>query len=334
MLNFIISHNLIAQHVACPKCGAILNLDWRNHRFRCQRAHFDDERRNEAQCDIEGEPLLMKRPKKYQFKQSCFAGTYFSRAKVPIDKILVLTVAWLRHKSALYNFIVEELGLSHKTISDWISFSREVVIDWWFENSEQIGGVGEVVEIDEAKLGKRYSNKGRQIKNGQWILGGVLRSNRRKVFIEAVEKRTAKVMIPIIRKWVAPGTLIITDMWRSYNRLNQFKYKHKSVNHSLTFVDRSDPRVHTQIVERMWREVRNGIPRFGARKKYLFDYLAEFTFKRAYPNISERIHQFFLSAAHLYKPKNQVKVKVKKPQAQEPNQARDLVIRFQLIKER
>ena len=41
---------------------------------------------------------------------------------------------------------------------------------------QQLGGEGEVVEIDESKFGKRKYNKGKRAK-GQWVFGGIQRSN-------------------------------------------------------------------------------------------------------------------------------------------------------------
>ena len=48
-----------------------------------------------------------------------------------------------------------EYGFTNKTLCDWGSFCREVAIDEVMKKSEQIGGEGVVVEIDESKFGKR-----------------------------------------------------------------------------------------------------------------------------------------------------------------------------------
>ena len=59
--------------------------------------------------------------------------------------------------------------------------------EWAISSSEQIGGIGQVVEIDESKFGKRKYNKGHSVE-GQWVFGGIERSSE-KIFLVPVEKR-------------------------------------------------------------------------------------------------------------------------------------------------
>ena len=57
--------------------------------------------------------------------------------------------------------------------------------------------------------------------------------------------------------------------------------------------------VHTQNIERLWRNIRAGIPRYGTRKEHYMYYIAEFIFKRKY-NYSEQINKFFEFMASMY----------------------------------
>ena len=59
---------------------------------------------------------------------------------------------------------------------------------------------------------------------------------------------------------------------------------------------------HTQHIERLWRDVRGGIPRFGRSQKHVVGYLAEFIFKRKFPDHRDRIHAFFTAISQLYPP--------------------------------
>jgi transposase-like protein len=74
------------------------------------------------------------------------------------------------------------------------------------------------VEIDESLFGKRKHNRGQRKDNGQWVFGGVERDSG-KCFLVPVEKRDAGTLLPIIFKYILPGTIIYSDKWAAYNRL-------------------------------------------------------------------------------------------------------------------
>lgn len=74
-------------------------------------------------------------------------------------------------------------------------------------------------------------------------------------------------MIPIIKQHIEPGTTIYSDSWRAYDALQYENYTHKTINHKENFVDRKTG-VHTQNIERLWRDVKSSIPRYGTREKH------------------------------------------------------------------
>jgi len=167
---------------------------------------------------------------------------------------------------------------------------------WVLSKQEQIGGEGKIVELDEAKIGKRKYNSGRLIR-GQWVFGGIER-NVNKCFIVPVSNRSTETLLPIIKQFVAPGSIIYTDKWRAYDILSNENYRHFSVNHSSNFVD-PQTGVHTQNIERLWREMRSNIPRYGTRDYHYIHYLSKFLFKRLY-NYDERIDAFFKIMSTMY----------------------------------
>jgi len=59
----------------------------------------------------------------------------------------------------------------------------------------------------------------------------------------------------------------MSDCWRAYDCLSS-DFVHQTVNHSVHFVD-PDSGAHTQNIERLWRDVRGGIPRFGRSNKHI-----------------------------------------------------------------
>jgi hypothetical protein len=61
---------------------------------------------------------------------------------------------------------------------------------------------------------------------------------------------TAATLLPIIRDNCHPGTIIIGESW-SLNRffVENPKFYHLTVNHSLNFVSPDSPLIHTQNIE-------------------------------------------------------------------------------------
>ena len=79
-----------------------------------------------------------------------------------------------------------------------------------------------------------------------------------------VPDRSARTLLPIIRKYVAPGTTIFTDKWLAYNDLKN-GYDHFTVVHKRRFVKyfffpgRVVVKVTTNHIERLWVEVRRDL---------------------------------------------------------------------------
>ena len=65
------------------------------------------------------------------------------------------------------------------------------------QDTEQIGGPGKHIEIDESKFGKRKYHRGKRV-DGVWVFGGIERESKR-CFFEIVSDRSAETLIPIIK---------------------------------------------------------------------------------------------------------------------------------------
>lgn len=83
----------------------------------------------------------------------------------------------------------------------------------------------------------------------------------------------------LFRKHVHPDTNIITDCWRGYAGLTQEGFRHKTVNHTLNFVD-PDTGANTNKIESQWRPIRQRLARGGVKNEYLADHLCEFLWRR------------------------------------------------------
>ena len=93
----------------------------------------------------------------------------------------------------------------------------------------------------------------------------------------AVEDRSEATLLPIIKDWIEPGTLIVSDCWKSYHNLNKHGYSHQTVNHSKEFVNKDG--YNTNKKEGHWRLMKVSLPVFGTRKDMYSSYLAEFIWR-------------------------------------------------------
>ena len=122
----------------------------------------------------------------------------------------------------------------------------------------KIGGVGEIVEVDESKFGKRKYNCGKRVV-GKWILQ---RSNGQLFMVECENnKRDHNTLMRAIIEHVHRGTLIVTDKCKGYLHLDKHGYRHEDVNHKREF-DNPLTGAHTNGIEGSWfhakRHVRRG----------------------------------------------------------------------------
>ena len=119
-----------------------------------------------------------------------------------------------------------ETGASARVTVDWFNFCRDVCAQYFLDHPIVIGGPGTVVEIDESKFGKRKYNRGRAV-DGHWVFGGIERGTT-KSFMVVVEDRSAATLIPIIQRYIRPGSVIISDEWRAYSTLSSLGYTHQT----------------------------------------------------------------------------------------------------------
>jgi hypothetical protein len=149
------------------------------------------------------------------------------------------------------------------TVSNYFKYFEQLTASTLEDIDTKIGGEGIIVEIDEAKFGKRKFHRGHRV-DGVWVVGGVERTPQRKCFLLTTQTRDEWTMSQIILEHVLPGSVIHTDCWRAYNFLDNLpQYSHYTVNHSQNFAD-PETGVHTNTIEGTWSAIKRQIP---ARKR-------------------------------------------------------------------
>ncbi|GFN85115.1 hypothetical protein PoB_001162100 [Plakobranchus ocellatus] len=164
-------------------------------------------------------------------------GTFFEHSQLTYKNIVELIFAWSFKESAVHT--VHLTGLSENTVIQWFCYFRDVCSHHLVENPAQIGGIGHYVEIDESLMSKRKNNVGRVVQQ-RWMFGRVDRVSGRG-FLEFVPDRTAATLENVIRRHIAPGSIINSDGFASYNNNVNIpvipRHQHIVVIHEENFVD-------------------------------------------------------------------------------------------------
>ena len=200
--------------------------------------------------------------------------------KLSIETILEMIYLW--SQSFSIHEIVHELKVSNKTVIEWCTFFHECCISGIIDNSTQIGGNGIEVEIDESKFRKCKYYCGHKVE-GQWVFGGREKYDKTKNFMVPVHNRKESTLIPIIKKWIKPGTIIHSDCWKAYSKLSKLGYTHVTVNHSKEFKNKESAAC-TNSIESEWRHAKVYMPKYGVHKGLHAGYLAEFMWRHMNTN--------------------------------------------------
>jgi transposase-like protein len=229
--------------------------------------------------------------------QSIRNGSWFSKSKIKLVDILMMTHFWAHKCSSM--FIMHELGLSKVTVVKWRKFCRGVCLRGLLDESCVIGGENQIVEIDESKFGKRRFHRGKWVE-GVWVFVGVQRGSR-KSFFRVVPSRNKDTLLAIIKESILPGTTIISDCWKSYDCLKDEGYVHLTVNHSITFKDKTTG-AHTNSCKGTWSAIKRGLP--ASKVKDQFEtYLAEYMWRRSRAG-SSLTEEFLKLVGQVYAPMN------------------------------
>ena len=177
-------------------------------------------------------------------------GSVLSGRKLTFKSFLWL-IFFLSCKGIAKVLIAQITNISENTISDCRQIVYANVARHFLANPVPLGGPGVIVELDEAKFGKRKYHKG-SYREGMWVLGALDRETGGCFLIPCPNnKRDAPTLLPIIWRWILPGSIVHTDEWGAYNGLTAAEYSHQTVNHSIQFVEPLSG-THTNGQEGLW----------------------------------------------------------------------------------
>ena len=200
-------------------------------------------------------------------------GSWLQLSKLTLLEIILLNYDIVCREPA--HKIEKEYGFSDHTVADWGMFCRESMLVFLEGCSVKNGGPNKTVETDDSKFGRRKYYRGHPVK-GQWVFGGVERESG-ETFLVPVKDRTADTLMATIRDWIEPGTTVIGDCWGAYRELGSQGYTHRTVNHSIHFLD-PNTGAHTNTIKSKWHRVKAFLGQYNRRDDYEF-HLAHYMFE-------------------------------------------------------
>lgn len=168
-----------------------------------------------------------------------------------------------------------QLGVTYKTAWRMAKQIRELFTE---ESGDSFKGT---VEVDETYVGgKRRGKRGRGADAKAPVIGVVERNGCVQATVSLDTK--ASTVLPMINRKVEKGARVITDEYRSYDRVSLHGFKHDRIKHSEKKYVVGD--VHTNTIEGFWSQLKRGIngTYHSVSPKYLQKYVDEFAYRYNY----------------------------------------------------
>ena len=252
-------------------------------------------------------------------KQSDTKGTIMEKRKMSADQVLCFMQEFCQ-KHFTAEAAADKCKISDTTAYKLKNHLEDICAATIAKQPKQIGGPGVVVEIDETITARKKKSVNPRIGktpalSTTWCVGAVERYGSgafiRELLVETPqedgsviiepERRTKEVLMSKVLEYIRPGSIIMRDKWRSYDSVEEyprtvhhrFKYKSYAVNHSVEYVSKDNPWVHTQNIERYWLDVKSYIKRPGMKRKNMRRYIGRYLVvnprgPRCYTRLSQR----------------------------------------------
>ena len=257
-IRFLQSHGVIHQQRLCSN-GHQMTLSTVSDRWRC----------NARQCRQE---IGLRK------------GTWLERSRMEFRTVILFIYCWSKNLATI-KFCWEELSIGHTTAVDWKNFLRDLGAWRALQAATIVGGPGLRVEIDETLISRRKNHSERVLPQ-QGIFAGICRETK-EVVMYAAPDRTAATLLDTIQACIAPGSIIISDMWASCQGIETMigmNYTHQAVNHTENFVDPTTG-AHTQTIESLWHVYKMQNERqCGTHRSLVDSCLCEFVWRHRYRN--------------------------------------------------
>lgn len=288
-INFLQNKQLIRDNENCHRCGRV-----------CVLSEFADNINvgYVLRCPFRG----------CRARKSLIVGTFFENLHFPLYKYIVLIYYWA--SKTPINIAAQHLQISENSIGQHYNFIREVCSWKLCQNPIRLGGLDQIVQIDESLFAKAKNNVGHALQRPQCWVFGIYDIQLKIGYMHIVYQRDHDTLLDIIRRVILPGSIIYSDQWAAYNYIlnddpeyfpHPQPYRHATVNHSHHFVDPLTG-VHTNHVEAMWSRCKKQFKQMnGTTDDSIPSYIDEFMWRQRYaPSVSVAFENILLHISQQY----------------------------------
>jgi ISXO2-like transposase domain len=270
-IEYLLRTNRLASVIACSECSEEMSI------VMCKNR-------------LNGKAYLCK-SRSCRKTVSIFKSLRISSPKVEIFTYLLAIYKWIENvfeKDVLRNLQISKSSYQGIKQHIYAFIKREI-------SSANSGLLGDklMVQVDETvichgSLLDTPSNLDDDAPGVTWLVG-IIEQGSRDIRLEIVPNRKAKTMSALFERHIAPGTVVVTDGYRSYpSAVAHIQGRHIMVNHSDGF--KNIDGFHTNNVENLWSLLKYEIKRRrGILKSNISVFLNEFWLR--YTRIRLRTNQ-------------------------------------------
>jgi transposase-like protein len=213
-------------------------------------------------------------------------GTIFERSHVPLHKWIYAMYLMVTARKGISSMqLAKEIGVTQKSAWFMLQRLREAC-------SGQIGKLSGTVEIDEAFIGGKETNKheSKKLKMGRGAVGKTavmgLRERGGRTVAMTIQNTDKETLQNAIYDNVEIGSTLMTDEHAAYKGLDGIFFKHETVDHLSGEYRRGA--AHTNGIESVWAVLKRGI--YGVyhqvSTKHLGRYVNEASFRLNAANVA------------------------------------------------
>ena len=153
------------------------------------------------------------------------------------------------------------IGIQPNTAALYYRKLRQIIVARLAEIEHEI--FEGVVELDESYFGGVRKGKRGRGAAGKVVVFGILKRGG-KVYTKVVDDTRSATLMPVIKRKVAPDSIVYTDSYGSYNALDVSEFHHERINHSTDFARGAN---HINGIENFWNQAKrvmrkyNGVPK-------------------------------------------------------------------------